>query len=134
MRMRPTCAALAGLLLILGVPDAAAQVMQWQVDGETRKAIVYAPASSGAEEAPLVLAFHGFGDNMQNFQYTDMFSRRNPLLLNSLRYTDPGSNPGFFVVERRVAQSRRESLTVTNQWFAFSRSRIFVIGRFAQSC
>ena len=69
--------------------------MQWQVDGETRKAIVYAPASSGAEEAPLVLAFHGFGDNMQNFQYTNMLLRRNPLLLNGVRYTYPGSNPGF---------------------------------------
>ncbi|MCY4658586.1 MAG: hypothetical protein OXF93_02055 [Acidobacteria bacterium] len=45
MRTRPTHAALAGLLLILGARDAAAQeVMRWQVDGETREAIVYAPA------------------------------------------------------------------------------------------
>jgi len=71
MRTRPTHAALAGLLLIFGARDAAAQeVMRWQVDGETREAIVYAPASSGEEAAPLVLAFHGFGDNAQNFQYT----------------------------------------------------------------
>ena len=74
MRVRPTCVALACLLLVAGVRAAAAQVMQWEVDGETREAIVYLPASAsaGAEEAPLVLAFHGFGDNMQNFQYTDL--------------------------------------------------------------
>ena len=72
MRMRRTHAALAGLLLILGAGDAPAQVMQWQVAGETREAIVHAPESSGEQPAPLVLAFHGFGDNMQNFQYTNI--------------------------------------------------------------
>ncbi len=72
MRMRPTHVALACLLLILGVRGAAAQVMRWQVDGATREAIVYAPASAGDQAAPLVLAFHGFGDNMQNFQYTNI--------------------------------------------------------------
>ena len=69
--MHPTHAALAGLLLILGAGDAPAQVMQWQVAGETREAIVHAP-ESGEQPAPLVLAFHGFGDNMQNFQYTNI--------------------------------------------------------------
>ena len=72
MRMRLTHVALVGLLLIPGVGDAAAQVMRWQVDGETRDAIVYAPASARGEPAPLVLSFHGFGDNMQNFQYTNL--------------------------------------------------------------
>ena len=72
MRMRPTHVALAGLLLILGVRDAAAEVIRWQVDGVTREAIVYVPASPAAEGAPLVLSFHGFGDNMQNFQYTNI--------------------------------------------------------------
>ena len=73
MRMRPTHAALvACLLLLLGVCDASAQVMRWQVDGETREAIVYAPASAGESAAPLVLAFHGFGDNASNFQYTNL--------------------------------------------------------------
>ena len=72
MRTRLTHAALVGLLLIPGVRDAAAQVMRWQVDGATRQAIVHAPASPGAEGAPLVLSFHGFGDNAQNFQYTNL--------------------------------------------------------------
>ena len=72
MRMCLTHLALAGLLLIPGVRTAAAEVMRWQVDGETREAIVYAPASPGGEAAPLVLSFHGYGDNMQNFQYTNV--------------------------------------------------------------
>ena len=70
MRRRLTHVVPAGLLLMLGVGEAAAQVMRWQVDGVTREAIVYAPASAPAEGAPLVLSFHGFGDNMRNFQYT----------------------------------------------------------------
>ena len=46
--------------------------MRWQVDGVTREAIVYAPASPAPEGAPLILSFHGFGDNMRNFQYTNV--------------------------------------------------------------
>ncbi len=72
MSMRLVQVALAGLLLILTAQDAAAQVVRWQVDDRTREAIVYAPASPGEEGAPLVLAFHGFGDNMQNFQRTNI--------------------------------------------------------------
>src|SRR5438876_7585226 len=51
----------------------ASEVMTWKVDGETRRAIVYAPsANSAGGKAPLVLSFHGHGDNVVNFQYTDM--------------------------------------------------------------
>ena len=49
------------------------EVMTWKVDGETRRAIVYAPpANSAGGKAPLVLSFHGHGDNIQNFQHTDL--------------------------------------------------------------
>ena len=47
------------------------QVLTWKIDGETREAIVYAPATA-AGRMPLVLSFHGRGDDMQNFQYTDL--------------------------------------------------------------
>ena len=58
-----------GLVSILGACGASAQETTWQVDGDTREAIVYAPtATQDGERVPLVLAFHGFGDNMQNFQ------------------------------------------------------------------
>jgi len=62
-----------GLLLLLDARGGSAEVMTWQVDGETREAIVYAPAASqkGAP-TPLVLSFHGYGDNMQNFQHTNV--------------------------------------------------------------
>src|SRR5207237_7121821 len=49
-----------------------AETMTWKVDADTRRAIVYAPAKSAGGGAPLVLSFHGHGDNMQNFQHTDM--------------------------------------------------------------
>ena len=72
MRTRLTLR-LVGLLLILGARGASAEVMRWQVDGETREAIVYAPAAArGGGRVPLVLSFHGYGDNMQNFQRTNV--------------------------------------------------------------
>ncbi|TDI21696.1 MAG: hypothetical protein E2P06_13710 [Acidobacteria bacterium] len=71
MRTRLTHLGVVGLLLILGAGVASAEVMRWQVGGEMREAIVYVPAASrGGERVPLVLSFHGYGDNMQNFQHT----------------------------------------------------------------
>jgi len=69
MRHRLTHVYLVGLLCVFGACRASAQAtLQWPVDGETREAIVYAPTAAGSGPVPLVLAFHGFGDNMQNFQ------------------------------------------------------------------
>ncbi len=70
MRTRLTTVCLFGLVCAFGACHASAQTtVEWVVDGETREAIVYAPpAASGGRPVPLVLAFHGFGDNMQNFQ------------------------------------------------------------------
>ena len=47
--------------------------MRWQVNGATREAIVQAPdtAATGGP-LPLVLSFHGYGDNMENFQHTNV--------------------------------------------------------------
>ena len=50
-----------------------AEVKAWRFDGDTRRAIVYSPsAKSAGGRAPLVFSFHGHGDNMQNFQHTDL--------------------------------------------------------------
>jgi polyhydroxybutyrate depolymerase len=50
-----------------------AEVKAWRLNGETRRAIVYSPsAKTAGGRAPLVFSFHGHGDNMQNFQHTDM--------------------------------------------------------------
>jgi polyhydroxybutyrate depolymerase len=73
MRLRFIHVGLAGLLLLAGGRGASAEDVRWQVDGVTREAIVHAPAAAAAGEAlPVVLAFHGFGDNARNFQHTNL--------------------------------------------------------------
>jgi polyhydroxybutyrate depolymerase len=39
---------------------------EWTVEGVTREALVYVPASAKAVPCPVVLAFHGHGGTMQN--------------------------------------------------------------------
>lgn len=57
----------------LAAPSAFADTMTWNVAGDKRQAIVYAPTkASPTGTAPLVLSFHGHGDDMDNFQHTDM--------------------------------------------------------------
>ena len=73
MRTHLTRVGLVGLVLVLSACGASAKVLRWEVGGETREAIVYAPgAPQGDEQVPLVFSFHGRGDNMQNFQYTNV--------------------------------------------------------------
>ena len=74
MSTRLARVALVGLVLVVGARAASAQaIVTWQVDGEPREAIVYAPAASpDGARVPLVLSFHGYGDNMQNFQHTNV--------------------------------------------------------------
>ena len=51
MRIRLTHVGLVGLLLILGAREASAEIMRWQVGGETREAIVYVPAGRWSQVA-----------------------------------------------------------------------------------
>src|SRR5689334_12113274 len=70
-RTRVAVAALACMF----VPHLAAaqQRMTWKVEKDTREALVYAPKSPPAgAKLPLVLSFHGHGDDMENFQYVDL--------------------------------------------------------------
>lgn len=72
MRMRMAHIGLAVVLILHG-GAASAEVMTWKVEGVTREAIVFAPAASPAGgKNPLVFSFHGRGDNVQNFQHTDL--------------------------------------------------------------
>jgi polyhydroxybutyrate depolymerase len=48
-----------------------AAVVSWTVDGVKRDAIIYVPKSP-AGKVPLVLSFHGHGDDMENFQYVGL--------------------------------------------------------------
>lgn len=73
MNMRLTHVGLLAALLVLCAHSASAEVMTWKVDGDIREAIVFAPkAAPAAGRVPLVLSFHGRGDNVQNFQHTDL--------------------------------------------------------------
>jgi len=64
-------ASLIILFLLLWSAPGSTEVIRWQIDGELREAIIYAPDISRTnEKIPVVLAFHGYGDNMQNFQQT----------------------------------------------------------------
>ena len=59
--------------IALGMTDpASAEVMSWRVDGQTREAIVYAPTSTTGGRHPLIMSFHGRGDDMENFQYVNL--------------------------------------------------------------
>ena len=61
--------ALMASAVIVTAQVASADTMTWRVAGDTREALVFAPASATTARAPLVLSFHGRGDDMENFQY-----------------------------------------------------------------
>lgn len=61
------------MLLILSARAAGAQATSWKVDGDTRVGLVYArSAPANGPARPLVLAFHGRGDDIQNYQYVNL--------------------------------------------------------------
>src|SRR5580765_7962515 len=68
----PTVMAAAMTLSAQTLSAQRAETMTWKVGADTRRAIVYAPSNSAGGRAPLVLSFHGHGDDMQNFQHTGL--------------------------------------------------------------
>src|SRR5687768_15946294 len=51
-----------------GASAQAPEAVQWKVDGDERRGILYTPTVRSPEgKAPLVFAFHGHGDNVENF-------------------------------------------------------------------
>ncbi len=73
MRMATCVVTATAMAMTLAAHTAFAETVTWNVAGETRRAIVYAPSvSSPSGKAPLVFSFHGRGDDMENFQYTGM--------------------------------------------------------------
>jgi polyhydroxybutyrate depolymerase len=76
MRTHVSIAVAAACAVVFSAQTASAErseVMTWKIDGNTRRAIVYAPlTTSSGGKAPLVMSFHGHGDNMENFQRTNL--------------------------------------------------------------
>ncbi|MBI3047171.1 MAG: dienelactone hydrolase family protein [Acidobacteria bacterium] len=60
--------------LLVALPSlAAAQLVTFPAGGEMRQAFVFAPATPPAgARLPVVLAFHGRGDNIRDFQYVNL--------------------------------------------------------------
>lgn len=92
-RFRTSVLALA-TLLVLCVRATSAEVMTWKIDGAIREAIVYAPSvQPPGARLPMVLAFHGRGDDVQNFQFT-LLHRAWPEAV--VVYFQGLANPGSF--------------------------------------
>ena len=73
MNIRVALVGLVSSLVVLSACRVSAEIVRWRVDGQTREAMVYAPTvSREGERVPLVFSFHGYGDTMQNFQYTSL--------------------------------------------------------------
>lgn len=64
---------LATALLLVCASPAAAQLVTFPVGGEMRQAFVFAPSAPPAGvKLPVVLAFHGRGDNIRDFHYVNL--------------------------------------------------------------
>src|SRR4051794_13576550 len=75
MKMQFTAALVAAAAMAAwAIPVSAErpEIVTWTIDGVIRQAIVYAPAAPAGARAPLVLSFHGHGDDMHNFQHTNL--------------------------------------------------------------
>lgn len=51
------------------------KTVEWTINGETRKALVYAPVSAKTQFTPVIFAFHGHGGTMLNMYRTRRFDQ-----------------------------------------------------------
>lgn len=64
---------LTAVLLLSCTRGASAQLVTFPVGGEMRQAFVFAPSTPAAgAKLPVVLAFHGRGDTIRDFQYVNL--------------------------------------------------------------
>jgi polyhydroxybutyrate depolymerase len=132
---------LTAALVTLVATSAFAETMTWKVDGVTREAIVYSPTRpSRGNHVPLVLSFHGRGDDMENFQHTAMhLAWPEAVVVYFQGLTSPGRARGWqqergeegdrdlALVDTAIASLRRTFNIDDNQIYAtgFSNGAIF---------
>lgn len=86
----------AAALLLASTPPAAAQLVTFPVGGEMRQAFVYAPASPApGAKLPVVLAFHGRGDTIRDFQYVNLHIAWRDAIIVYLQALDRDGYPGW---------------------------------------
>lgn len=59
----------------IGFAQETLKTMEWTVDGQTRKALVYIPATASSKASPLIFAFHGHGGTSLNMYKTHRFDQ-----------------------------------------------------------
>jgi polyhydroxybutyrate depolymerase len=83
-------------VLVLCASTASAQLVTVPVGGEMRQAFVYAPSSSPAgAKLPVVLAFHGRGDTIRDFQYVNLHVAWRDAVVVYLQALDREGYPGW---------------------------------------
>lgn len=67
------------LLIFISIGTASAQqlpkTLEWNINGEVRKALVYIPAAAKTTPTPIIFAFHGHGGTMLNMYRTRGFEK-----------------------------------------------------------
>lgn len=113
---------------------ASAETLSWRIDGQMRQAIVYPPSSPAARgKPPLVMAFHGYGDDAQNFQYVNLHKAWPEAVVVYLQgLPTRGSLPGW-QVERGQYDDRDlklvdTSLAALRKRFNIDDTRIYATG------
>lgn len=70
---------LATLLIFICIGTSLAQdlpkTLEWTINGQTRKALVYIPATAKTKLTPIIFAFHGHGGTMLNMYRTRGFEK-----------------------------------------------------------
>lgn len=62
-------------LLSAVAQESSPKTIEWTINGETRKALVYIPAAAKNKPTPVVFAFHGHGGTMLNMYRTRGFEK-----------------------------------------------------------
>ncbi len=133
MRMRLIYTGWFLLILTVSAPRVSAEVFHWQIDGEMREAIIYASVSEDSENGrPLVLAFHGYGDNMENFQHTNVHGAwRNAIVVYPQGLNRRGGLRGWQVEVGDGDRDLRfvdEILTYLRESYRVDENRIYATG------